>query len=73
METDIYDNDEDLELLKQLRIKEKNCAACSREWCKFTQEMLQDYADNTFRSFDIKPEMTIQSYITSQRRIEIKL
>ena len=49
METFADDNDEDLEMIRELKIKESNCAKCSIRWCKFTLDMLNDYAAKTFR------------------------
>ena len=61
-------SNEDAQMLQELITEQKNCKECSREWCKFTQDMLNDYALNTFSEFNIKNSMKISTNMHTRDR-----
>ena len=72
---------DDAQLLEELITSQKSCRDCSKHWCKFTQDMLNDYAIHTFLEFSIKNTVKITTNMHSKdknvqrqtKKIEIEL
>ena len=63
-------------MLSDLIVENRSCVECSKIWCKFTQNMMQDYADHQFKDgFNIDNKFTILTNIpvNNNRTKEIKI